>query len=619
MHAVLKSQLTRCTADDGSIDIQKLCELIDKAYSQFDIERTRSERATRLMFAEIEDAVAQREAILECWKQEHLKLDIALEHMAHSLAMFDGRGRLVIANMAYHRCVDRPAGVEERTFAGDLTQFKAKLIQSDLPLDDIPEMMAAGIATERTAELEDGRIVLINFQPLEQGGWVQVMRDVTRQQRSDEQIRYLAEHDSLTGLANRVVFNKAIEQQLAKTPEGLSPAVLCIDLDHFKSVNDTLGHPVGDSLLRDVADRLRAIVPANGTIARLGGDEFAVLVVPGADATSAEALALDIIQTIERPYLIDDHHVVIGASIGIAIAPDDGEKTETLMRNADIALYRAKSDGRGLAQRFQPGMDEAVIARRLLELDLRRAIAVGEFELFYQPLMNLRSQTIESCEALIRWNHPTRGLVSPDDFIPLAEEVGLIVEIGEWTMLEACKEAMGWPPHIGVAINVSPNQFMSKSLVAAVKHALRKSGLDATRLELEITESVLISDTDRALAVLHELRDLGVRIAMDDFGTGYSSLSYLRRFPFDKLKIDRSFINDIAHDAEAGAIVRAIIQLANSLGMATTAEGVESRDQKDMLSALNCREVQGFLIGRPAPRERLKALLAAPLRKIVAA
>ncbi len=333
----------------------------------------------------------------------------------------------------------------------------------------------------------------------------------------------------------------------------------------------------------------------------------------------AEVLAKEIIQAIEKPFTIDGHHIVIGSSIGIAVAPYDGQSAEALMRNADIALYRAKSDGRGLSQRFQPGMDEAILARRQLELDLRRAIAVGEFELFYQPLMNLKNQAIESCEALIRWNHPTRGMVAPNDFIPFAEEVGLIVDIGEWTMVEACREATTWPAHISVAINVSPNQFMAKGLIPAVKHALQKSGLDPCRLELEVTESVLISDTDAALATLHELHALGVRIAMDDFGTGYSSLSYLRRFPFDKLKIDRSFINDIAHDHEAGAIVRAIIQLANTLGIATTAEGVEDSDQRDILHALNCREAQGFLIGRPMPRERLGKLLAAPIQKAAVA
>lgn len=614
MHNVLKSQITRCANDDGSVCLEKLYDLVNRAYTQFDVERTRSERATRLMIAEIEAADAQKEAVLEKLRQEHLKLDIALEHMAHGLAMFDARGRLIVANSTYQRGVRHIDDGSEKSFTADLATLREFLVRADQPLDDIPALMLEGVAVERTVEISDGRIILINFQPLQQGGWVQVLRDVTRQQRSDEQIRYLAEHDSLTGLSNRVVFNSVIEAELSLLPRDRLPAVLCIDLDHFKSVNDTLGHPIGDRLLREVADRLRSVAGLGCTIARLGGDEFAILLTSADPPSVAEALARAIIQAIEKPFRIDDHHIVIGASIGIAVAPYDGLNAEILMRNADIALYRAKSDGRGLAQRFQPGMDEVILARRQLELDLRHAIAVGEFELFYQPLMDLKTQTIQSCEALIRWNHPVRGLVSPNDFIPFAEEVGLIVEIGEWTMVEACKEAMNWPPHIGVAINISPNQFMAKGLVAAVTYALQKSGLAATRLELEVTESVLISDTDRTLATLHELRALGVRIAMDDFGTGYSSLSYLRRFPFDKLKIDRSFINDIAHDREAGAIVRAIIQLANTLGMATTAEGVEDSDQKDVLDALNCREAQGFLIGRPMPRERLKTLLATPLR-----
>ncbi|MCU0818273.1 MAG: EAL domain-containing protein [Beijerinckiaceae bacterium] len=619
MHKVLRSQIVRCTAEDGSVNLPGLLELVDRAYTQFDVERARSERATRLMIAEIETADRQREAVLETLKQEHLKLDAALEHMAHGLAMFDARSRLIVANSSYQRCVKHVAGSEDRNFEADLAMLRSEIRQVDQPLDNIPALMAEGLATERTVELRDGRIILINFQPLQQGGWVQVLRDVTRQQRSDEKIRYLAEHDSLTGLANRVVFNAAIEAALERLPQDRTPIVLCIDLDHFKSVNDTLGHPVGDRLLREVADRLRAVTGPGSLVARLGGDEFAILLASADDASAGETLAAAIIRTIEKPFTIDNHHIVIGSSIGIAVAPDDGQNAELLMRNADIALYRAKSDGRGVFQRFQAGMDEAILARRQLELDLRRAIAVGEFELFYQPLMNLKTQTIESCEALIRWNHPTRGLTAPNDFIPFAEEVGLIVDIGEWTMIEACREATTWPSHISVAINVSPNQFMAKGLVAAVKHALKKSGLDARRLEIEVTESVLITDTEAALATLHELHALGVRIAMDDFGTGYSSLSYLRRFPFDKLKIDRSFISDIAHDHEAGAIVRAIIQLANTLGIATTAEGVEDADQKDMLDALNCREAQGFLIGRPMPRERLGNLLAAPVTKAAVA
>lgn len=613
MHAVLKSQLARCTADDGSIDLERLCQHVERTYAQFDVERARSERATRLMIAEIEAADSHRQAALEKLRQEHLKLDIALEHMAHGLAMFDAGGHLIVANGDYLNAVPHAQEDGGRTFERDLATLLSQIARTDQPLDDIPVLMSLGQATERMAEFFDGRIMLMNFQPIQYGGWVQVMRDVTRQQRSDEQIRYLAEHDSLTGLSNRVVFNNAIDAELATGGPGGAPAVLCIDLDHFKTVNDTLGHPIGDRLLREVADRLRAVSCTSCTIARLGGDEFAILMATE-KAANAEKLAQGIIQAIEKPYRIDEHHILIGASVGIAVAPEDGLNAEALMRNADIALYRAKSDGRGLAQRFEPGMDEAILARRQLELDLRRAVAAGEFELFYQPLLNLKAQAIQSCEALIRWNHPTRGLVPPMDFIPFAEEVGLIAEIGEWTMMEACREAINWPPHISVAINVSPNQFMAKGLVAAVKRALRQSGLDPRRLELEITESVLINETERALATLHELRDLGIRIAMDDFGTGYSSLSYLRRFPFDKLKIDRSFINDIAHDHEAGAIVRTIIQLANTLGMATTAEGVEDNEQRDILNALHCKEVQGFLIGRPVPKERLTGLLGSQYR-----
>jgi predicted signal transduction protein with EAL and GGDEF domain len=370
-----------------------------------------------------------------------------------------------------------------------------------------------------------------------------------------------------------------------------------------------LGHPVGDALLKIVAQRLQRQVREGDVVARLGGDEFAVLQLGGEQPVASERLSKAIVESLNGVYEIDGHSVQIGVSIGVAMAPVDGKDAETLMRNADIALYRAKSDGRGVFRFFEAGMDETMQARRQLEMDLRQALLRKEFEVFYQPLIDIPTQKVNACEALLRWRHPVRGMVPPDNFIPLAEEIGLIVDIGEWVLAEACKEAKNWAEDISVAVNVSPTQFNSMRLVGAVERVLMETGLAPNRLELEITESVLINDTSHTIDLLHRLKALGVRIAMDDFGTGYSSLSYLRRFPFDKLKIDRSFIGDLTRDPEASAIVRAVIQLANTLGMSTTAEGVEEVGQRDLLQALNCRQLQGYLVSRPIDATALHAFL----------
>jgi diguanylate cyclase (GGDEF)-like protein len=609
MHRVLQSQLARARRPDGTLEIEALLVLVEKTYAQFDRERTRNEHSNALMMAEIDEVNAARDAVLESLSQEHRKLDAALENMAHGLGMYDAGGRLMVANHRFGGRVARGADLNGRSFSETLAAVRNNILSFDQPLDDIPYLMASGVPAERTVELRDGRTLFITFQPLLGGGWVQVERDITEQRRADEKIRYLARHDSLTGLANRAVFNDVIAEELARRPKE-SIGLLCLDLDHFKSVNDTLGHPIGDALLKIVAQRLQTHARDGDIVARLGGDEFAVLQLGGEQPAAAARLSKAIIEALNGTYEISGHHVKVGVSIGIAIAPTDGNDSEMLMRNADIALYRAKSDGRGVFRFFEAGMDEQMQARRQLEMDLRQALMAGQFELHYQPLVDIPTQTINACEALLRWHHPERGLVPPDNFIPLCEEIGLIVDIGEWVMETACKEACLWPDEISVAVNVSPVQFGSMRLVNAVERALEKSGLPAHRLELEITESVLINDTAHTLDLLHRLKALGVRISMDDFGTGYSSLSYLRRFPFDKLKIDRTFIGDLARDPESSAIVRAVIQLANTLGMSTTAEGVENIDQRDLLQALNCKQFQGFLVSRPIDVEALHLFLA---------
>jgi diguanylate cyclase (GGDEF)-like protein len=396
---------------------------------------------------------------------------------------------------------------------------------------------------------------------------------------------------------------------LRRSGDGGKGAVQRHDRDHFKTVNDTLGHPVGDELLRLAAERLRECIHPDDTVARLGGDEFAIVQVGRDQPVNSTSLAGRLIKAIGEPFDVLGHQVVIGASVGIAIAPDDGGNPDQLLKNADLALYRAKEDGRETYRFFEPEMDARMQARRALELDLRKALALCEFALHYQPLVTLASGKINGFEALLRWHHPQRGMVPPAEFIPLAEEIGLIGGIGAWVLKEACMEAAKWPSSLKVAVNLSPAQFKGQKLVLDVIAALGASDLPPWRLELEITEAVLLNDTDATIAVLNDLRRLGVRIAMDDFGTGYSSLGYLRKFPFDKIKIDRSFIHDLAEKPDSLAIVRAVTGLGVSLGITTTAEGVETEDQLERLRTEGCTEVQGYLFSEPKPASELGALL----------
>jgi diguanylate cyclase (GGDEF)-like protein/PAS domain S-box-containing protein len=434
--------------------------------------------------------------------------------------------------------------------------------------------------------------------------------DVTERKQAEARIAHMAHHDALTGLPNRVLFHERLDEALGRVRRsGENLAVLCLDLDHFKSVNDTLGHPVGDELLRAVSARLRQCCRHNELVARLGGDEFAIIQPLTGTPVEASELAIRLISVVSEPYDVHGHEVVIGASIGIALAPADGEESDGLLRNADMALYRAKADGRGTSHFFEPEMDRRLQARRALELDLRKAFANGDFELFYQPLVTIESNEVSGFEALLRWRHPERGMISPMEFVPLAEEIGLITPLGEWVLRQACVEAERWPGALKIAVNLSPVQFRNRGVVHAVMSALAHSGLAPDRLELEITESVLLGETEANLATLHQLRKIGVRISMDDFGTGYSSLSYLRSFPFDKIKIDRSFVSEMVGRPDCLAIIRAITGLGASLGIATTAEGVETPEQLESLRAEGCTEVQGFLFSPPRPAGELSALM----------
>jgi diguanylate cyclase (GGDEF)-like protein len=449
-----------------------------------------------------------------------------------------------------------------------------------------------------------------------------VATDVTEARRAETKVAYMAHYDGLTDLPNRFRFNESLNRALNRRKNGHYVAALCLDLDQFKSVNDTLGRPVGDKLLQAVARRLDSCLDGLGMVARLGGDEFAVLLSDVENIDAVFRLATTVIRNVSEAVDIDGQHVLTATSIGVAIAPQDGETVSDLLKNADLALYDAKANGRNRFSFFKAGMDEAARNRRQLEMDLRTALRKNELSLHYQPLINIETGKISGCEALMRWRHPERGVVMPSDFVPLAEETGLIVQLGEWVIREAVAEVARWPEHMHVAVNLSPAQMRSASLISTVINALASSGVSARRLELEITESVLMQNTDANLATLHKLRELGVRISLDDFGTGYSSLNYLRSFPFDKIKIDRCFVEDVDTDDDCRAIISSVTGLAKKLGMITTAEGVERPEQLAELALEGCTEAQGFLFSRAVPAHELTDLrsrpAARPARDVVA-
>ena len=486
--------------------------------------------------------------------------------------------------------------IQSGTFTDDPDEYIVRL----------QEGIAAQASFNHTVHLPDGRAFSVMSKPIAGGGWLATHEDITERQRSEGRIAHMARHDALTDLPNRVLLRERLEHELKRVKRGECLAVLCLDLDQFKGVNDTLGHPIGDELLKLVADRLRGCTREPDTVARLGGDEFAIIMTQMQEPTDAASLSKRIRESIIKPYQIEGHQIVTDISIGISVAPFDAEEADPILRNADMALYGAKADGRGTFRFFEQDMNVRMKTRRELEMDLRKALVGKEFELHYQPLVNLKSNDVNAFEALLRWNHPKRGLVSPADFIPVAEETGLIIPLGEWVLKAACYEAVDWPDHIKVAVNLSPAQLNNRNLLNVVIGALAESGMPARRLQLEITETVLLQNTFATLATLHELRKLGVQIALDDFGTGYSSLSYLRSFPFDKIKIDQSFIQDLSNGAEPLAIVQAVANLAKCLNMTSTAEGVETQQQMDLLQSMGCTEMQGYLFSRARPASEIR-------------
>jgi len=557
---------------------------------------------------------------------EKERLDTALNNMSQGLIMFDAAERIVVCNDHYIEMygLSREIVKPGCSFL-ELLKYRAEAGHAlhqdpDKYRVDLAAAMALGKVTTSIFGTSDGREILVTNSPMSGGGRVATHKDITEQRKAEAKIEYMAHYDALTDLPNRLQLYEQLRQTLARPKRGEHLAVFCLDLDRFKDVNDAHGHPVGDLLLKAVADRLRQCVRDTDTIARLGGDEFAIMQTGTSQPMDATSLASRLIEMIGAPFELGSHQVTVGLSIGIALAPGDGVDPDQLLKNADMALYRAKSDGHGLYRFFEPEMDARMQVRRRLEMDLRKAIANSEFELFYQPLVDMKTEYVTGFEALIRWRHPERGMVPPLDFISVAEETGLIVPIGDWVLRQACVEAATWPSGVKVAVNLSPIQFKSKALLLSVVSALAASGLSPNRLELEITESVLLQDGDATLAILNELRELGVRISMDDFGTGYSSLSYLRKFPFDKIKIDRSFIVDMSDHNDSMAIVRAVIAMGSGLGIATTAEGVETVEQFKRLKLEGCTEVQGYLFSPPRPAVEIKGLLTSinPTLKAIA-
>jgi diguanylate cyclase (GGDEF)-like protein len=536
------------------------------------------------------------------------RFNFAFENMCQGLVMFDADDRVIVCNARYAELYKLPL---ELTKAGtskeDLTAYR--LTVGTDKLSGTPSRETRGHADIFYNHLSDGRIIVIKRQMTEGGGWVSTHEDITDLRNAEAKIAHMARHDALTDLPNRRMFGDALESLLTDRRDGPSIAVLYIDLDRFKGVNDSLGHGVGDALLRAAASRLAAIIRAGDLVARLGGDEFAIIQHLSQTPAEAGDYSELIIAALNAPYHIEGRTLVVGASIGIAVAPQDGEEAEQLIRNADLALYAAKAGGRGSFSYFRAELVAEIQRRQALKVDLQRALERREFELYFQPLVSICDQRLQCFEALLRWNSPDRGLVGPAEFIEVVEEIGLIIPLGDWVIHEACRQAMLWPDAIKVAVNLSVAQFRDKDLAQKVRSALYSSGLPGDRLELEITESLMIQEVEGTISTLHEFREMGIQIAMDDFGTGYSSLSYLRLFPFNKIKIDRSFINDLGSREDSAVIVRAAASIARSLDMITTAEGVETLDQLLRAGLEGCTQAQGYLFGKPMPAAATRSFI----------
>ncbi|MBP0494879.1 sensor domain-containing protein [Pararoseomonas indoligenes] len=583
------------------------------------IDPIRDETGVLVGYAKITRDLTEQRRQDEQVRRLRENLDLALDNMSQGLALFDAQERLVLSNNRLREMLDLEgeAGRPVATFTDILWQlhgngevdYAETAERVTRAREDHLARLARAQGTISSEMRRQGRSIAISHRALAEGGWVSTLDDITERRVIEDRIVHLAHHDTLTALPNRATFGARLDAALAGPVGGC--AVLYLDLDRFKPVNDTLGHPVGDAVLQAVAGRIQAQLRKQDTVSRMGGDEFAILLGACESERDAAGLAERLIREIARPIDVKGVQVTIGASVGIALAPLHGTEADLLLRNADLALYRAKESGRGCQRVYEAGMELVMQQRRELERDLRMALALGEFALHYQPVVDMARDRITSFEALLRWCSPTRGQVPPAEFIPFAEEVGLMPEIGDWVLRTACREAAGWPEPVKVSVNLSTTQFRLPDLVHRVTAALEETGLGADRLELEVTETAMIDDVQGAAAILGELRALGIQIAMDDFGTGYSSLSFLRNLPFTRIKIDRSFVKDLGTKPEAAAIVRAVTGLCDSLGVSATAEGVETERQVAMLRAEGCPEVQGYFISRPCPAGEVADWIAA--------
>jgi diguanylate cyclase (GGDEF)-like protein len=552
----------------------------------------------------------------------NFQLDAAINNMPLGLSMFDANDRLLVCNRRYAEMYEVPG---ELTRPG--TAHCALWEQRTKKGARHSETREGGLARDRLSpsmliEFAGGRTISVSRQPLRGGGWVSLHEDITERRRQEARITHLARHDPLTGLANRVLFREQLEQSLQHLVRGQGFAVLCLDLDHFKAVNDTLGHPIGDALLKQVGQRLLACVRHGDLVARLGGDEFAIIHAAVRDVGRTESLAARIVETVSAPYELDGHSIDIGTSIGVTLAPRDGADADLLMKNADLALYRAKAAGRRGYAFFKPEMNDEVLSRRSLEADLRQALEAEALELAYQPLACLATGRVAGVDSLLRWQHPERGAIPSAEFMAVAEEAGLAADIGDWAIRQACVHAARWPAPVKVAVKVCAAQLVRRNVMDTVLQALAQSGLPPQRLELEMTESLLLQENANTLAMLHQLRQLGVRIAVGGFGAGYSSLANLRSFPFDKIKIDKAFIADIDRRDDARAIVQAAVTLGAGLGMTTAAEGVETFEQLALLRGWGCGQAQGYLLSPPLAAAEVEGIVGqtlAPLRDGAAA
>ncbi|MGZ2430068.1 putative bifunctional diguanylate cyclase/phosphodiesterase [Rhizobium redzepovicii] len=616
--ALFWQQCSQAVTADGSVDAQRLMELVIATYRVHESDYDEIERSAETLLRDNHALRGNMSALSQAFDGQQRLFEIILNNLPLGLSVFDADQRLTLSNIRFSQLfgltqADVTPGV---TIADLIDKMRGAEGASAKPGRRAGRHSSAAVKSSgirrREWLMDDGRVIQSMVTILADGSNIAIHADITEDRKAAERITYLAHHDPLTGLPNRIHFRQQVDAALAERKPDEQIALIHLNLDRFKSINNMMGVSAGDTILQQVAARIRASAGSENTLARLGSDEFAILQTGRQQPWNVTALAEQIRRELSEPFLHGEKQMELSVSMGIAVAPGDGDETDILLKHAGVALSHAKSDGRKRERFFAGEMEAQMQLRHALEADLRAAIEKEEFELHYQPLYDLSQRRICGFEALIRWNHPIRGRVAPIDFIPFAEEVGLIVDIGRWVLRRACSDAAEWPEDIKVAVNVSATQFSSSDLTRDVGEALATASLSPLRLELEITESVLMENLGEVLPILHALKERGIRISMDDFGTGYSSLSYLSSFPFDKIKIDKSFVNDIVDNKEAHAIMHAIILLGDALGMRVTVEGVETAEQLALLECEECDEIQGYHISRPRPALDVPHLLSLP-------